>query len=265
MVRSHDGSPGFLKTIPIPAGQAFAMLRRDRIFALLRMIAQATYELSNDGHQAPQLLPPHDSAPIRFPLVQSHAPHVEIALYMACLRRQSRQPRVRGHPTHDLGWCPEEWPSFALLLSSPRRGPCMHSLQCSRPLFSLEVIAANRPPKNPGISFLLTLKPNSLAPLYERLPRHVVLQRVTKDRTRTLCVHPAHDSSWRSQNAPSFDLPLSYRYQTGQCTLSSRCSICQSIITVPPLSASPPPAPPSHQQSPVTHAIILFFGFGTMV
>ena len=52
MARSPDGSPGFLKTIPIPAGQAFAMLRRDRIFALLRMIEQATYELSNDGHQA---------------------------------------------------------------------------------------------------------------------------------------------------------------------------------------------------------------------
>ena len=64
MAGSPDGSPGFLKTIPIPAGQTFAMLRRDHIFALLRMIGQATYELSNDGHQAPQLLPPHDSAPI---------------------------------------------------------------------------------------------------------------------------------------------------------------------------------------------------------
>ena len=75
------------------------------------------------------------------------------------------------------------------------------------------VIAVTRPPKNSGISFLLTLKPNSLAPLFERLSRHVVLQRVTKDRARTLCVHPAHDFSWRSQIAPSFALPLSYRYQ----------------------------------------------------
>ena len=38
----------------IPAGLAFAMLRRDwDIFALPRMTRHATHELSNDSHQAP--------------------------------------------------------------------------------------------------------------------------------------------------------------------------------------------------------------------
>ena len=70
---------------PLPAGQAFAMMKRDRvIFALPRTTRQATLELSNDGHQAPTHAS-HNGALIRISWAQSHDLHVKIALYMARL------------------------------------------------------------------------------------------------------------------------------------------------------------------------------------
>ena len=79
----------------------------------------------------PQLTPHHNITLIRFSWAQSHALHVQIALLIARLEKQSRQPRVRGYPTHDSGWCPDWCPEgcHGSPYSLPHQGgTCMHSL-----------------------------------------------------------------------------------------------------------------------------------------
>ena len=49
-------------------------------------------------------------------------------------------------------------------------------------------------PRIAGSPFSLPPKPSDSALLIERLSRQVVVKKVTKDRTRAVCVHPAHHS-----------------------------------------------------------------------